>query len=184
MYLGTDKIRIFSYYPYENINEDDYRMRVIERTIKKIEYLGPYNIVLVHENECGIYGATAQRCVDLVEAVNSYKLRLAYDPANFVCCGIKDNIETCWPLMKEYVWHVHIKDWKLGQEIASIPGQGDGQIKELLEELAKMKYEGFLTMEPHLNVAGRFRGSTKIELYSQSIAEVRKLAQQAGLKLA
>ena len=93
---------------------------------------------MVHENEANIYGHAAANCVDLVKTVDSPKLRLAYDPANFVWGEkITNNVEVCWPLMKPYVVHVHIKDWKLGaKDIGSMPGQGDGQIKELLAELA------------------------------------------------
>jgi hypothetical protein len=38
-----------------------------------------------------------------------------------------NNVEVCWPVMKPYVVHVHIKDWKLGaKDIGSMPGEGDG----------------------------------------------------------
>ena len=110
--------------------------------------------------------------------------RLVYDPANFVWGEkITDNVETCWPVMKPYVVHVHIKDWKLGsKDIGSIPGEGDGQIKELLAELAEMNYDGCLTMEPHLQTGGQFGGSTGPELFSRAIAAVREMAAEAGLK--
>jgi len=85
--------------------------------------------------------------------------------------------------MKSYVVHIHIKDWKLGsKDIGSIPGEGDGQIKELLAELAALDYDGCLTMEPHLKTGGQFGGDTGPELFSQAIAAVRKLSAEAGLK--
>jgi sugar phosphate isomerase/epimerase len=121
--------------------------------------------------------------VDIVKTVNSPKLRLVYDPANFVWGQkITDNVEKCWPLMKPYVVHIHIKDWKLGDALGSIPGEGDGQIKELLTELAAINYEGCLTMEPHLKAGGQFGGDTGPELFSKAIAAVRELAAEVGLK--
>jgi len=85
-------------------------------------------------------------------------------------------------VMKPYVVHIHIKDWKLGApDVGSLPGQGDGQIKELLAELAAMNYDGCMTMEPHLKTGGQFGGSTGPELFAKAIAAVRKLADQVGL---
>jgi len=85
--------------------------------------------------------------------------------------------------MQPYVVHIHIKDWKLGADTGSIPGQGDGQIKELLSELAQMNYKGCLTLEPHLQAGGQFGGKTGPVLFSKAIAAVRKLADEVDLRL-
>jgi sugar phosphate isomerase/epimerase len=180
----TPYIRMFSYYAPEGKNIDDYREQVMERMAAKVEVLEDTDVTMVHENEAHIYGHTAENCVDMVETINSPKLRLAYDPANFVWGEkITNNVEVCWPVMKPYVVHVHIKDWKLGaKDVGSIPGKGDGQIKELLAELAVMNYEGCLTMEPHLMAGGQFGGSTGPELFTKAIDAVRELAAEVGLK--
>jgi sugar phosphate isomerase/epimerase len=183
MLFETPYIRMFSYYAPEGKNIDDYREQVMERMAAKVEVLEDVDVTMVHENEARIYGHTAEQCVDLVETTDSPKLRLVYDPANFVW-GEKmtNNVEVCWPVMKPYVVHIHIKDWKLGTEdVGSIPGEGDGQIKELLAELAALDYEGCLTMEPHLQLGGQFGGSTGPELFSKAIAAVRELAAEVGL---
>jgi len=178
-------IRMFSYYAPQDKNIDDYREQVIERMSAKVEVLKDIDVVMVHENEANIYGHSAKNCVDLVKTVDSPKFRLAYDPANFVWAeSILDNVKSCWPLMKPYVVHVHIKDWKLGaKDVGSIPGEGDGQIKELLGELAAINYDGCLTMEPHLQAGGQFGGSTGPKLFSKAIAAVKKLADEVGLEL-
>jgi sugar phosphate isomerase/epimerase len=185
MFFETPYIRMFSYYAPTGENIDDFRDDVLERMAKKADLLRDIDVIMVHENEANIYGHTAQNCVDIVEAINSPKLRLVYDPANFVWGEkITDNMESCWPLMKPYVVHVHIKDWKLGsKDTGSIPGQGDAQIRELLTELAKMKYDGCLTMEPHLQTGGQFGGSTGPELFSRAIEAVREIADEVGLTL-
>jgi len=183
MFFETPYIRMFSYYAPEGKNIDDYRAQVMERMFAKVEIIENTDVVMVHENETGIYGYSAENCVDLAETLNSPKLRLVYDPGNFVWGQkIANNVETCWPLMKPYVVHIHIKDWKLGiEDIGSIPGQGDGRIKELLAELAGLNYDGCLTMEPHLKVGGQFGGSTGPELFSRAIAAVREIADEVGL---
>ncbi|HLB73360.1 MAG TPA: sugar phosphate isomerase/epimerase family protein [Sedimentisphaerales bacterium] len=181
--LETPFIRMFSYYAPEGKNIDDYRGEVMDRMAAKADLLTDVDVTMVHENEAHIYGHTAENCVDMVETVDSPKLRLAYDPANFVWGEkIKNNVEVCFPVMKPYIVHIHIKDWKLGSaDVGSIPGEGDGQIKELLAELAAMNYDGCMTMEPHLRAGGQFGGDTGPELFSQAIAAVRELAAEVGL---
>ena len=183
LFFETPYIRMFSYYAREGENIDDCRDQVMERMDAKVEVLKDVDVTMVHENESDIYGHSAENCMDIVKTVNSPKLRLVYDPANFVWGQkITDNVEKCWPLMKPYIAHIHIKDWKLGEDLGSIPGEGDGQIKELLAELAAMNYEGCLTMEPHLKAGGQFGGDTGPELFSKAIAAVRQLAAEVGLK--
>lgn len=183
VFFETPFIRMFSYYAPEGQNIDDCRDQVIERMGAKIDVLSGVDVTMVHENEAHIYGHTAQNCVELIETVNSPKLRLVYDPANFVWGEkLANNVEVCWPLMKPYVVHIHIKDWKLGAaDVGSIPGEGDGQIKELLAELAAMDYDGCLTMEPHLQTGGQFGGSTGPDLFTRAIAAVREIAAEVGL---
>jgi sugar phosphate isomerase/epimerase len=184
-YFETPFIRMFSYYAPEGKNIDDYRNQVMDRMVAKVEVVQGTDVVMVHENEAHIYGHTAANCVDLVKTIESPKLKLAYDPANFVWGEqITNNVEVAWPLMKPYVVHIHIKDWKLGaKDVGSMPGEGDGQIKELLAELAAMNYDGCLTMEPHLRAGGQFGGDTGPELFAKAIAAVRSLALDVGLKL-
>jgi sugar phosphate isomerase/epimerase len=183
-FFDTPFIRMFSYYAPTGQNIDDYRDHVLERLFKMASLLDNSNVTMVHENEANIYGHSAENCVDIIETINNPKLRLVYDPANFVWGEkITNNVETCYPLMKPYIVHVHIKDWKLGsKDIGSIPGEGDGQIKELLAELADMNYQGSLTMEPHLQTGGQFGGSTGPELFSKAVTAVRKIADEAGLE--
>jgi sugar phosphate isomerase/epimerase len=183
LFFETPYIRMFSYYAPQGQNIDDYRDQVMERMAAKVDVLKDVDVTMVHENEANIYGHSAEQCVDIVKTVDSPKLRLVYDPANFVWGEkITDNVESCWPIMKPYVVHIHIKDWKLGaKDVGSIPGEGDGQIKELLAELAAINYDGCLTMEPHLQTGGQFGGSTGPELFSKAIAAVRELSAEVSL---
>jgi 3-dehydroshikimate dehydratase len=184
-FLETPYIRMFSYYAPKGENIDEYRDQVMERMAAKVQIIENTSVVMVHENETDIYGHSAENCVDIAKTINSPKLRLVYDPGNFVWGQkITNNVESCWPLVKPYVVHIHIKDWKLGsKDIGSIPGEGDGQIKELLAELAAMKYDGCLTLEPHLKAGGQFGGDTGPELFSRAIDVVRELSDEVGLKL-
>ena len=183
-FFETSYIRVFSYYPPDGGDINEYRTQVMERFQAMVNIINNTDLVMVHENEARIYGHSAENCVDLVQTINSDKLRLVYDPANFVQGEeITDNIQSCWPKMKPYVVHIHIKDWKLGETTGSIPGRGDGQIIELLTELKMLKYEGYLTMEPHLQTGGQFSGSTGHELFSQALDALKNLAQTVNLNI-
>ena len=181
-FFETKLIRVFSYYPAEGTNIEDYRDEVTRRMVAKVDLIKNDDLILVHENEANIFGQGAQNCVEIIKSVNSPKLRLAYDPGNFVWnMNIIDNMKSCWPIMRPYVKHVHIKDWKVGQKTGSLPGYGDGQIPELISELLRDNYNGFLTLEPHLNVGGQFGGNTKADQFSDAVRSVRKIMADNGI---
>jgi sugar phosphate isomerase/epimerase len=163
--LGTRLIRVFSYYvdgAYE-----EHRDEVLRRLSAWAAEASAAGFVLVHENESHIYGDTPDRCHDLLSSVGSPALRAAFDPANFVQVEVAEPVTEAWPLLREYVAHVHIKDavaidrTGLDPYPASVPpdrlmgtvrpaGQGRGQVPELLAALADSGYDGYLSLEPHL----------------------------------
>src|SRR5688572_5623311 len=115
-FFDAKLIRIFSYYPPEKGDDiHKYKDEVVRRMRAKVEYLGNRQITLVHENEADIYGEHGKECLDLLQAVNSPKLRAAFDFGNFVIAGERprDN----WPLLKSYSTHIHVKDAKLGPKM-------------------------------------------------------------------
>jgi 3-dehydroshikimate dehydratase len=177
-------IRIFSYYPptpEESIHK--YKDEVVKRMRAKVEYLANRPITLVHENEAAIYGEHGQDCLDLLQSVNSPKLRAAFDFGNFVIAGDKprDN----WPLLKPFTTHFHIKDAKFGPKMNIVPpGEGDGDIGPILADAYKSGYRGFLTMEPHLKVAGHSHGETGPELFKVAVDALKKTCRENGVPLA
>jgi sugar phosphate isomerase/epimerase len=182
--LQTSNIRIFSYYPGEGQEIDDCLEVVLERMHKKISLLLGSNLRLIHENEAGIYGHSATNCVNMASQLDSAYFALAYDPANFVWGErISENVKVCWPEMAPYVKHVHIKDWTIGNALGDLPGKGQGQIPELIQKLVETEYEGFITMEPHLNKGGQFGGETTPAQFTDAIDAFRSLAEKHQLKL-
>ncbi len=150
--LGTRLIRIFSFYvPPETL--DEARNEVIERLGLLVERAEQAGVTLLHENERGIYGESATRCHDLHDTLNSLALRMAFDPANFIQAGVRP-MEEAWPLLKDVVTHVHIKDAVFADGSVRPAGQGDGDIPALLAALNARNYTGYLTLEPHLSLAG------------------------------
>jgi sugar phosphate isomerase/epimerase len=161
--LGTSLVRVFSFYVPDG-RYAEHRDEVLRRMTALAELAARRGATLVHENESHIYGDTAERCRDLMESVGSPALRMAFDPANFVQCDVRPMAEA-WPLLREHVAHVHIKDAVRVERAAPYPapapdgalmmsvrpaGEGDGEVPELLRELDRAGYRGYLTLEPHL----------------------------------
>jgi sugar phosphate isomerase/epimerase len=183
--LQTSNIRIFSFYPGAYVSEESFFDQVISRLSKMVEYVQGSDIILMHENEKGIFGHNAENCALLARTMHSKNFRLAYDPGNFVWGEhICNNMDVCWSKMKSWVDHIHIKDWKMNHyDTGCLPGSGDAQIPELIEKLVETKYKGFVTMEPHMDEGGQFGGHTSMDHYRQAITSFRRLAIQKGLNL-
>lgn len=150
--LGTRNIRIFSFFVPEG-RAAEHREEVLARLGVLAARAEAAGVQLLHENEKEIYGDTGERCRDLLESTGSPALRMAFDPANFVQCGVRP-MDEAWPLLAEYVTHVHIKDAVFADGGVRPAGLGDGAVPQLLATLVDRGYQGFLVLEPHLKIAG------------------------------
>lgn len=151
--LGAPYLRMFSFYPAEGVDPADCREEVIDRLGAFIEEAARWDAVLLHENEKGIYGDTAPRCLDLLQTLAGPHFQAVFDFANFVEVG--QPTLPAYEMLKPYVKYVHIKDavWDTKQIVPA--GHGDGHVKEILSDLIGGGYQGFLSLEPHLvNFAG------------------------------
>lgn len=184
-YFAAPFIRVFSYYPAGGEGKgpiDPHRDEVIDRFRQKVQYIQDRPMILVHENEKGIFGDIGRRCLDLMKAIDSPKLLSAFDFANFVQVGEKP-IEN-WALLKPYVAHIHIKDAKLGSGQVVPAGQGDGDIEAILVDAWRSGYRGFLSLEPHLKVAGHSHGETGPELFKVGADALKDICRRNGIALA
>ena len=148
--FGTKYIRMFSFYIAKEDDPEQYFDEVISRLGMFVEYAKKEDIVLLHENEKGIYGDTPERCKKLFDKLGCANFRCTYDPANFVQCGC-DTVKA-FDLLKDHFEYMHIKDARLSDGLVVPPGKGDGNIKALMEKLNAMDYSGFISLEPHLRV--------------------------------
>jgi 3-dehydroshikimate dehydratase len=173
-YLGTNFIRVFSFFIPEGDDPLIYRDEVMRRMnifVKRAEEEG---VILLHENEKGIFGSDAERCLDLLTTCQSPNFRAVFDPANFVQCGVKPFTDA-YPLLEKYIEYVHVKDAIFSNGTVVPAGEGDGQIEEMYRALKASGYTGFMSLEPHLAAEGTYRGFSGPELFKVAAKKLKEI---------
>lgn len=181
--LDTKYVRIFSFYRAEDQSQEDIREAVIERMRALAAEAEANGIVLLHENEKGIYGDTPERVLDIMEAVDSPALRVAWDNANFVQVGVKPYTQG-YALLRPYLEYFQVKDAlaTTGEVVPS--GEGDGELDETIAALAADGYTGFASLEPHLAAAHELGGFSGPVAFGVAARAFAGLAARNGVRLA
>ncbi len=146
----TPIIRLFSFYMPKGADPVIYREEVLRRTEAFVEEARRRGLRLQHENEKGIYGDNAARCLDLMQHFYGENYQCTFDPANFVQCGV-ETYPHAYTLLEPYITYMHIKDAFLADGHVTVAGRGDGHVPEILQALSRRGYDGFLSLEPHLH---------------------------------
>ena len=174
--METKNIRMFSFFMPEGQSYEPYRGRVTEQLGQFVDYAKSADVVLLHENEKDIYGDTAPRCLELMEAFYGDHFKAVFDFANFVQCR-QDTFEA-YEMLKPYIAYIHIKD-ALWEDASVVPaGMGDGNVEAILKMLKAAGYQGFLSLEPHLS---DFEGFSALE---QNASQKKKLSGEEAFTLA
>jgi len=147
--LGAPFIRVFSFFLTQKQKPEDHRDEVIRRLSALADKAMAGDVILLHENEKDIFGDVPARVHDLVTAVDSPALRLTWDTANYVQCGVVPFPEA-YELLRPFTDYIQIKDATLGTGEVVPAGEGDGRIRETIRALAADGFDGFFSMEPHL----------------------------------
>ncbi len=175
--LDTPRIRVFSFFIPAGEDAAQYRTAVMDRMLMLTDLAVEAGVTLWHENEKGIYGDIATRCADIHTAIPSPHLRAAFDPANFIQCGVRP-MDEAWPLLADVSTHIHIKDAVMADGHVVPAGEGDGRVKELLHALVKRGYRGYLALEPHLKASGPFGGFSGPELFHTAVEALKGLLKE------
>lgn len=179
--FGTPYIRIFSFFMPQDKAPGQHRDEVLRRLSVMADMAAKENLVLLHENEKEIYGDLPERCLDIAQTINSPHLRLVWDPANYVQCGVERPFDTAFNELRAYIEYVHVKD-ALAESGQNVPaGEGDGQIPELVAALRDTGFSGFCSMEPHLRVAERYSGFSGPELFKKATQAFKRILVEAGV---
>ncbi|MCL4352012.1 MAG: sugar phosphate isomerase/epimerase [Firmicutes bacterium] len=146
--LQTRYLRVFSFYVPDDEKSASFP-HVRTRFEKMVAYAANQNIVLLHENEKGIYGDTPERCLELLRSLDDSHLRLTFDPANFIQVGCKA-YPNAFDLLSSYISYIHVKDAQSSDGKVTVAGSGDAQWPQMMEALERQGFEGYFSLEPHL----------------------------------
>lgn len=148
--LDAKYIRMFSFHKPKEKAWEDCRQQVIDNLGKFVDVVTGTGVMLAHENEKGIFGETADRCLDLYKTFYpTGAFKGVFDFANFVQAGQRPAVD-CWPLLKDFTEYFHVKDAQIDGGKVVPAGQGDGGLAEILGDAINGGFNSFLTLEPHL----------------------------------
>jgi sugar phosphate isomerase/epimerase len=183
--LGAPYVRLFSFFLPAGEDPASHRDEVLRRMAaladRATRHSAGHDVILLHENEKGIYGDSPARCLDIVESVGSPRLRLAWDAANFVQCGFRPQTDG-YAMLRPHLEYVQIKDAVLATGEVVPAGRGDGEVREMLRALRADGFTGFFSLEPHLAAAGPFGGFSGPELFRVAHAAFTDLLVEEGIE--
>lgn len=165
--LAVRYLRVMSYRP-PDIEDPETEQEIILRLRRLTERAEDAGIVLTHEN-CETWGGRSyEHTMRLLEGIDSPAFKLVFDTGNPPTTidhrddapggAYQDALEFYRRVRTEVV-HVHIKDARMdqtheGEEIAvyTWPGEGEGRLPEILAELVADRFDGPISIEPHMAV--------------------------------
>ncbi len=179
--LQAPYIRLFSFFLRPDQPPAQFRDEVIARMRALTERAAGHDVILLHENEKEIFGDVPERVLDIVESVDSPQLKLAWDAANYVQCGVRPFTDA-YARLRPHTVYIQIKDAVLATGAVVPAGEGDGQVRDTMRALAADGYDGFFSMEPHLASANPLGGFTGADEFVRATKAFTTLLTSEGLK--
>jgi sugar phosphate isomerase/epimerase len=180
--LGSRYIRLFSFYRPPGTTPPDIRDVVLKQLRAYASVAEREGLVLLHENEKDIYGDVPERVLDLIEAVGSPALRMAWDNANFVQVGVRPFTDG-YAKLRPYLEYLQVKDARAADGTVVPAGEGDGELLATVTALRDDGYDGFASLEPHLAVAGALGGFSGPYEFGRAARAFAKLTDAIGVQL-
>ncbi len=147
--VDARNIRMFSFYNYSQIDENEFENKVFEYLEVLLNLADKYGLVLCHENEAKIYGESYEHCLKLLDHFKG-RLKAVFDMANFVVGGY-DTVKA-YEVLKDHIEYFHIKD-ALYEDVIVPARFGEGYVQEIITmALKEINHPFYLTVEPHLQV--------------------------------
>jgi fatty-acyl-CoA synthase len=151
--LGCPQLRV-----YGGTNDCPEGMWFVEhwtRTVSGIrevaEFAADLNVGVCIETHIGSLTMSIRDTIRLVEDVNMNNVGILFDYAWVEIGGVENGKEAVKKAAK-YITHCHVKDWQLESRIplkktSCLMGQGTVMWKEVLHELKKCGYTGYISDE-------------------------------------
>ena len=168
--LGTGMIRGMSFAMQKNRPPDDPEVeaQVFKKVSALVKICEESGIIYAHENCMNYGGQSFEHSLRLVEKINSPAFKLLFDTGNPVFTDRRIGKppypkQSSWEFyrnIRDHIYYVHIKDAVFHQDGDGVfprsnftwPGEGDGDVKAIVEDLVKRGYDGGFSIEPHIAV--------------------------------
>ena len=115
------------------------------------------------------YAQGSRECAKLASELYSPYFGMVFDPANY-SVGEEDALQA-EGILHPFISYMHVKDYSGTGLQMCIPGKGVSHIPEIFQRLRDRDL--FVSLEPHLDFAGQFGGSTSSENFKEAIEAVR-----------
>lgn len=181
--LDAPYLRLFSFFIPEGEDPDSHRDEVLRRMRALADVAEAGGVIAVHENEKDIYGDIPRRCLDIVTSVNSPNLKLAWDPANFVQCGVRPFTDG-YADLRPHTVYIQIKDALLADASVVVAGAGDGEVAATVRALRADGFDGFFSLEPHLGSFTAFGALSGPELFTKAHSAFTGILTSEGIAYA
>ncbi|MFW6304008.1 MAG: sugar phosphate isomerase/epimerase family protein [Candidatus Sumerlaeota bacterium] len=201
--LDTKLIRVMSFAVLKDRGPDDQmKEERFERMRTIVKRFTDEGLLPVHEN-CMNYGGMGYTyTLELIENVPG--LKLVFDTGNpvFTDDRSKDKPypkQSSWEFyshVKDHIAYVHIKDgvWEYDEEAAkhktrfTYPGEGDGDVVKITNDLVASGYDGGISIEPHLGAVFhdpsiKSDEEKRYAMYLEYGKRMEKIVRDAGGKL-
>ena len=195
--LGSRIIRGMSFGIVRDAQPDspELEKKIFEKMRALVRVCEENDVIYVHENCMNYGGLSYEHTLKLLEAVDSPNFRLAFDTGNPVGSDFhvgkppyrKQRSWEFYQHVKELIVHVHIKDCIYLEETGGIfpklehtfPGEGNGDVRQIVKDLLLRGYEGVFSIEPHLAVVYHDDSVTSPEAirYNNYVQYGKKLMQ-------
>jgi sugar phosphate isomerase/epimerase len=156
--VGCKIIRCMSY-PNDKdrpLGNDEWRAEVVRRLRELARMAADGGVILGHENCNGYGGLGPSQFLELVEEINNPAFKLIIDTGNQTMhCQDVERTWSYYEETREHVCHVHIKCARKGPEgtYATCYPDEDPVQPRILKDLKARGYDGWLSIEPHLEAA-------------------------------
>jgi sugar phosphate isomerase/epimerase len=168
--LGTKYLRGMSFAVTRDEAPDHPELEAIifEKMRQLVRLCEEAGITYLHENCANYAGLSHLHTLKLLENVPSPNLRLVFDTGNPV--GTDRRIgqppypkQSAWEFyqnVRPFIERVHIKDCIFEADTGGIfaqlkhtfPGEGEGEVRKIVQDVLRSDFQGALSIEPHLAV--------------------------------
>lgn len=158
--VGAKYVRIMSFKP----GDDEFKTppEVFKRVKEVTQRFVDAGITPVHENCMNYGGMSWQHALELLDKVPG--LKWVFDTANPVFNPDRSKAKPWprqdpwefWTHVRDHVVHIHVKDatWVPAKNDADYnwPGEGQGRVRDILQDAFARGYDGGISIEPHMVV--------------------------------